>query len=76
LTVHLRALSPLAVLERGFAIVRRDGREIVTRVQQVQTGDRLQVRVSDGQFGALVGDNGRGKRRSKADDSPQLSLGL
>jgi exodeoxyribonuclease VII large subunit len=53
--VHARlgALSPLAVLERGYAIVRR-GDDVVRGVSQVETGDAVSVRVADGTFGATV----------------------
>jgi exodeoxyribonuclease VII large subunit len=56
---RLLALSPLATLERGYAIVRRrapDGGRgaIVRRVDQVQAGDELAVQVQDGEFGAIV----------------------
>jgi exodeoxyribonuclease VII large subunit len=48
---RLAALSPLAILERGYALVshKADGR-LVTRVGQVSPGDALDVRVSDGSF--------------------------
>ena len=48
-SARLDALNPLAVLERGYAIVRRDGR-LVRSVSQVSRDDRLAVRVSDGEF--------------------------
>ncbi len=49
LTRRLEALSPLAVLARGYAVVTRteDGR-VVSRVAQVS--DDMKVRVSDGEF--------------------------
>ena len=50
---RLDALNPLAVLQRGYAVVRRDG-QVVRGVGQVSPGDRLSVRVSDGEFGATV----------------------
>ncbi len=55
LTGRLMALSPLSTLERGYAIVRRaaDGR-VVRRIGQVAAGDRLGVRVTDGEFGVVV----------------------
>jgi len=55
LCAHLDALSPLRVLERGYAIVlqKSTGRAIRTR-SEVKDGDRLRVRVSDGEFGAKV----------------------
>jgi exodeoxyribonuclease VII large subunit len=54
-TLHarLRALSPAATLERGYAIVRR-GDEIVRATAQVQRDDEITVRVADGSFGARV----------------------
>ena len=56
LQARLAALSPLAVLERGYAIVRRqDSGAIVRQVEQVGPGDRLSIRVQDGEFGAMVG---------------------
>jgi len=55
-TVHARlgALSPLATLERGYAIVHR-GDELVRAAAQVESGDAIEVRVADGSFGAKVG---------------------
>lgn len=52
---RLAALNPLAVLQRGYAIVTRqtDGR-VVASCQQVQHGDALSVRVQDGEFGVAV----------------------
>jgi exodeoxyribonuclease VII large subunit len=46
---RLQALSPLAVLERGYAVVEKlPGRRLVKSVSQLQTGDRLQLRFGDG----------------------------
>jgi len=51
---RLKALNPLAVLQRGYAIVSTmDGRN-VRWVGQVKSGDALHVRVSDGTFAAEV----------------------
>jgi exodeoxyribonuclease VII large subunit len=54
-TVHARlgALSPLATLDRGYAIVRR-GDEVVRSPEQVASGDPLSVRVADGTFGVTA----------------------
>jgi len=50
---RLSALGPLAVLERGYAIVTHTKtRAIVRSVKQVKSGDRLNIRVTDGEFGA------------------------
>jgi exodeoxyribonuclease VII large subunit len=55
-TLHARlgALSPIATLERGYAIVHR-GDELVRAAAQVSAGDVIDVRVADGGFGATVG---------------------
>jgi len=54
-TAHARlvALSPRATLERGYAIVRRDG-EVVRSRDEVAAGEAIDVLVADGTFGARV----------------------
>jgi exodeoxyribonuclease VII large subunit len=56
LSQTLRAVGPPAVLARGYAVVqqRRSG-AVVRSVEQVRTGDALEVRVSDGVFPATAG---------------------
>jgi exodeoxyribonuclease VII large subunit len=49
----LRALSPRATLDRGYAIVCRDG-ELVRSAAAVKSGDAIAVDVADGRFGAKV----------------------
>jgi len=50
---RLRALSPKATLNRGYAIVR--AREAIVRsASAAKTGERIDVEVSDGRFGARV----------------------
>jgi exodeoxyribonuclease VII large subunit len=52
---RLAALSPLATLARGYAIVRRaDSGAVVLSVGQVDAGDGLYIRVQDGEFGAVA----------------------
>jgi len=54
---RLEDLSPLAILARGYsASFAQDGHTVVRSVSQVQAGDRLVVRVSDGQIGCTVTD--------------------
>lgn len=55
LCAQLDALSPLRVLERGYAIAMHEstGRAIHSK-SEVKEGDRLRIRVSDGEFGAEV----------------------
>jgi exodeoxyribonuclease VII large subunit len=52
---RLDALSPLAVLSRGYALVRRDadGR-LVRRATEVSIGDELELRLGEGRVGARV----------------------
>lgn len=50
---RLRALSPAATLQRGYAIVRREG-EIVRAAAALEPGDRVAVQLATGGFGARV----------------------
>jgi exodeoxyribonuclease VII large subunit len=54
-TLHARlgALSPVATLERGYAIVRGDD-GVIRSAEQVERGDALSIRVADGSFGATA----------------------
>ena len=55
LCAQLDALSPLRVLERGYAIALHESTGRAVRSQsEVKEGDRLRVRVFDGEFGAKV----------------------
>lgn len=51
---QLDALSPLAVLARGYAIALTDSGEAVRSVSRVAIGDVLRVRVHDGALGVRV----------------------
>jgi exodeoxyribonuclease VII large subunit len=50
---RLRALSPHATLNRGYAIVRA-GDDIVRSPGAVRSGDSIDVEVAEGRFGARV----------------------
>jgi exodeoxyribonuclease VII large subunit len=50
----LMAISPLATLSRGYAIVRGEDGRIIRSVQGVAVGDKLTVQVTDGEFGVQV----------------------
>ena len=50
----LRAVSPQATLQRGYAIVKQKDGRIVASVRQVQSGEGLNVRVADGTFDVTV----------------------
>jgi exodeoxyribonuclease VII large subunit len=52
---RLRVLSPQKTLERGYAIVRTDS-AIVTASADLSPGERVDVRLADGAFGARVED--------------------
>jgi len=55
LRLRFESLSPIGTLERGYAIVQRsDSGELVKRARQVNTGDRIDVHVYEGEFGARV----------------------
>jgi exodeoxyribonuclease VII large subunit len=54
---RLLALSPLGVLQRGYAVVTKNKRVVASK-SQVRDGDGLQVRVRDGEFDARVTGDG------------------
>jgi exodeoxyribonuclease VII large subunit len=49
-----RALSPLATLQRGYAVVQDDSGRVVTSVEGVDTGRGISVRVADGRIHATT----------------------
>ncbi len=52
---RLEALSPLAVLRRGYAVVtRKEDGSVVSRVAQVKQKQQVTIRVSDGQVDAEI----------------------
>ena len=51
---RLDALSPLAILDRGYAVISMEVGNLVRSVTQVQVGDQLKVQVSDGEFPTQV----------------------
>jgi exodeoxyribonuclease VII large subunit len=54
---RLLALSPLGVLQRGYAVVTKNKRVVASK-SQVRDGDGLRVRVRDGEFDARVTGDG------------------
>ncbi|MEA3459590.1 MAG: exodeoxyribonuclease VII large subunit, partial [Chloroflexota bacterium] len=53
--LQLESLSPLGVLGRGYSVTRHLGTgQVVKSVVQVKEGDRIGVRVSDGEFEGTV----------------------
>ncbi len=53
---RVRALSPLATLSRGYAVLQDAGGHVVTTIGQVGTDQAVEVRVADGRIGAVVTD--------------------
>jgi exodeoxyribonuclease VII large subunit len=58
LEAHLAQLSPLKILERGYAIVERDGK-IVKSPEDAPVGAEVQVRLADGRLRANVLESSR-----------------
>ena len=54
LAARLHSLSPLAVLDRGYALVLDAQRSLVRSTGQVTTGDTIVTRLSDGDFTSRV----------------------
>ena len=57
LRAQIRALSPAATLERGYAIVQGAKGEIIRNQAQVGVDQEVQIRVSVGEFSATRNDN-------------------
>jgi exodeoxyribonuclease VII large subunit len=53
---RLRALSPAATLERGYAIVQRPDGHVVRAAAEVTKGDTLRVRLAEGELSTTVED--------------------
>ncbi len=51
---QVRALSPLATLARGYAVVQNQVGEVINSVRQVSPGQDLVARLSDGQIDIVV----------------------
>ena len=51
---RLDGLSPLGTLNRGYSVVKNSEGEVVKSVKQVNTGDVMTVRVSDGEISTIV----------------------
>lgn len=54
LTSKLDAMSPLKVLTRGYALVRRENGMVLKSVRQIEPGERIKVSLSDGSLTAAV----------------------
>lgn len=54
LDARLRSLSPLAVLERGYALVLGKDGSVVRSASQIARGEHVRTRLSDGEFSSTV----------------------
>ncbi|GMA52407.1 exodeoxyribonuclease 7 large subunit [Alicyclobacillus contaminans] len=53
--VSLEALNPLSVLRRGYSVVyAADGERVIASASQVMAGDRIRIRMADGEVTATV----------------------
>lgn len=55
LSRELHAVSPLATLQRGYSIVFDKNNTVVKSVSQLQQGDLVQMKLSDGEVQAQIG---------------------
>jgi exodeoxyribonuclease VII large subunit len=62
---QLAALDPQATLDRGYAVVHKDGR-VVSSIGDVASGDGLVIKVADGGFPARVDAPGSRRKRASA----------
>ena len=62
---RLRSLSPLAVLERGYALVLSGDGTVIRSTAEVGPGDQLRTRLSDGEFSSTVDEVAGKKKRKK-----------
>ncbi len=51
---RLEALSPLAVLKRGYSVVRKSGGEVVSSVGALDIGEKISIVMSDGSAEAEI----------------------
>ena len=56
LAAKLDAMSPLKVLTRGYAMVQAENNEVLRSVSDVELGQRIHIRLSDGSLSATVMD--------------------
>lgn len=54
ISLTLHAVSPLATLQRGYAIVQQPAAQVIKSIRQIKAGDLLVTRVVDGRFVSQV----------------------
>ncbi len=65
LTARLRSLSPLAVLERGYALVTNAEGKLIRSATQIATGNIVKTRLGDGDFTSRVEDVTQATQKSR-----------
>jgi exodeoxyribonuclease VII large subunit len=65
LNARLRALSPLAVLERGYALVLNERGSVVRSASELTAGDRVSTRLAEGAFTSRVEETETAKGRKR-----------
>nr|WP_010133002.1 exodeoxyribonuclease VII large subunit [Microbulbifer agarilyticus] len=50
----LHSVSPLAVLERGYAIVQDEQQRVIRRASDTRSGQRIQAKLAEGNISAIV----------------------
>jgi exodeoxyribonuclease VII large subunit len=62
---RLRSLSPLAVLERGYALVLGKDGAVIRSTKDLSPYDHLRTRLSDGEFGSTVDEVASNRKLTK-----------
>jgi exodeoxyribonuclease VII large subunit len=69
LDARLHSLSPLAVLDRGYALVIGTNGAIIRSAAQIEAGETLTTRLSDGSFTSRVTDVARDRSKLKENEA-------
>lgn len=48
------ALNPMKIMERGYGVVFSEDQTVIKSTEQVDRGDNIQIRLSDGQLDCRV----------------------
>ena len=70
---RVRGMSPLATLQRGYAVLQDADGHVLTSVDQAVVGSPLQVRVADGRIGVAVTDTETAALSGPGSDHPPSS---
>jgi len=67
---QLQSLSPLAVLQRGYALVLDERGTVIRSTEQLTAGQRVHTRLDDGSFRSQVDDIRAAAKTKKKDKKP------